>query len=60
MAMIMVTNITHNAACCPYINIEDVVLSNMLGEIAEKYCIYAVFSGLGFKVFRVWVLGFMV
>ena len=25
-----------DAACCPDINIEDVVLSNMIGEIAEN------------------------
>ena len=25
-----------NAACCPEINIKDVVLSNKLGEIAEN------------------------
>jgi len=49
-----------DAACCPDINIEDVVLSNMIGEIAKKYCIYVVFSGLGFKVFRVLVFGFRV
>ena len=47
-------------ACCPDINIEDVVLSNMIGEAAEKYCIYAVFSALGFKGFRILVLGFRV
>ena len=49
-----------DAACCPDINIEDVVLSNMIGEAAEKYCIYAVFSALGFKGFRILVLGFRV
>ena len=54
------TIIPTNAVCCPDINIEDVMLSNMRGKIAEhdrrdcrKYCIYAVFSGLGFKVFTV-------
>ena len=41
-----------DAVCCPDINIENVVLSNIIGDIAEKYCVYAVFSGLGFKVFR--------
>ena len=30
------TIIPTNAVCCPDINIEDVVLSNMIGEIAEN------------------------
>jgi hypothetical protein len=30
----------------------------MIGEIAEKYCVYAVFSSLGFKDFQ--SLGFRV
>ena len=45
---------------CPDCNIEDVMLSNMRGKIAEhdrrdcrKYCICAAFSGLGFEAFRV-------
>ena len=47
-----------DAVCCPDINIEDVALSNMIGEIA----VYAVFSGLGFNVsgFGFWGLGFKV
>jgi hypothetical protein len=40
-----------DAACCPDINIEDVVLLNKIGEIAENTAIYTQFSGLGFKVF---------
>ena len=41
-----------DTACCPNINIEDVVLLNKIGEIAENTA-YTEFSGLGFKVFRV-------
>ena len=46
--------------CCPDTNIEDVVLSNMIGEIAESTAYTQMFSGLGFNFFRVLVLGFRV
>ena len=52
-----------NAVCCPDINIEDVGGCRVVEyerRDYRKYCIYAVFSGLGFKVFRVSVLGFKV
>jgi len=32
----------------------------MIGEIAEKYCIYAVFSGLGFRIQSFQDFGFRV
>ena len=43
-----------DAACCPDINIEDVVLLNKIGprRDSRKYFIYTEFSGLGFKAFR--------
>ena len=45
--------------CCPDINIEDVALSNYDRRDCRKYCIYihAMFSSLGFKVFKAQVLG---
>ena len=46
-----------DAVCCPNTNIEDVVLSNMIGEIAENTRTRSVFwfriqsvQGLGFRV----------
>ena len=50
MAIVNNVVLPTDAACCPDINIEDVVLLNMK-ERWQK--IYAEFSGLGFKVFRV-------
>ena len=42
-----------SAVCCPDINIENFVLSNTYDKRdCRKYYVYAVFSGLGFKVFR--------
>ena len=49
-----------DATCCPDINIEDVMLSNKIGDIAENTAFTQSFLALGFKVLRVLVLGFQV
>ena len=51
--------ISTDAVCCPNINIRGCrVVEYMIGEIAENATYIALFSGLEFKVFRAWVLGF--